>query len=566
MIKRIFKKNWPIISLIILSSFIVWPTFLPGFFFHHDDLQVMRIFEMRKCLEDFQIPCRWVPDMGYGNGYPLFNYYGVLPYYIGGILSFIFGFVGAAKALFFIPLVLGGIAMYFLGKELFGSWGGFTSAVLYQFAPYRALDSYVRGAIAESFALAIIPLVFYFSLQIIKESNLKNFLGMTLSLAAFFLSHNIMTLFFIPVLVVWNIYFLLKTNFKNLKPIVISHFLGFGLAGFFIVPAFLEKDLVKSESLIQGGTEFRAHFVSVGQLFFDRAWGYGASVFGPNDTISFQIGWPHWWIVGLSTLFMVYGIWSRIKKRETKAQNLFLNLFLLTLCSMSIILMHNKSAPIWEALSLLQFAQFPWRLLSITIFVSSLIGGLVIFMLPKKYQLYTALLIVIVTVALNWQFFKPKDFYPWVDDNIKLSDPLWEIQQKAGIGDYLPKTVWLEPQSRAPGYPEIRKGKVEVENFKIYTDNFESKIKVTEEAIVEYPVLDFPEWKLRVNGKEYKHYIDDKWGRISLELPQGEYQINGKLHDTPIRMAANLITLFSFVGVVLLIILRSNSKVKKLLS
>ena len=271
MIKHLLGR-WPIYTILILSVFILWPTFMPGYFFHHDDLQVMRVFEMRKCIEDLQLPCRWVPDMGYGNGFPLFNFYGVLPYYIGAFLSLFLGFVGAAKALFFIPLLVGGVAMYFLAKELYGEYGGVVGAVLYQFAPYRALDSYVRGAIAESFALSIAPFIFYFSLKLVKDPNIKNLILNSLFLSLFLLSHNIMTMFFIPIFGLWNLILLWQKKFKGIKTVILSTILGVGLAAFFVLPAFLEKNLVKSETLIQGGTDFRAHFVTVSQLFIDRSW------------------------------------------------------------------------------------------------------------------------------------------------------------------------------------------------------------------------------------------------------------------------------------------------------
>src|SRR5438309_12092042 len=106
------SSNWLFLLLVLTLGLVVWPLFLNGYFSHHDDLQVMRVFEMRKCFEDFQLPCRWVPDMGYGNGYPLFNYYSVLPYYIGAPFSYFIGFINSAKLLFFIPLVLGFFGMY----------------------------------------------------------------------------------------------------------------------------------------------------------------------------------------------------------------------------------------------------------------------------------------------------------------------------------------------------------------------------------------------------------------------------------------------------------------------
>ena len=171
--KKFFHNNWSLILIFTLSVLVVWPILMPGYFSHHDNLQAMRIFEMRRCFADFQIPCRWVPDMGFGNGYPLFNFYGPLSYYLGAVASFLLGYIWSAKLLFFLPLVFGGLGMYFLGKELFGKIPGTVSAILYLFAPYRALDSYVRGAVGESFALAIIPLVYYLYLRLIKTKEKK---------------------------------------------------------------------------------------------------------------------------------------------------------------------------------------------------------------------------------------------------------------------------------------------------------------------------------------------------------------------------------------------------------
>lgn len=76
--------------------------------------------------------------------------------------------------------------MYFLAKELSDNkYGGLMAAVLYMFAPYRALDIYVRGDVTESFALALAPLLFYFSLKLIKEKSRNYFLLNTLVFAAF---------------------------------------------------------------------------------------------------------------------------------------------------------------------------------------------------------------------------------------------------------------------------------------------------------------------------------------------------------------------------------------------
>ncbi|MDP3918227.1 MAG: hypothetical protein Q8Q30_03580, partial [Candidatus Woesebacteria bacterium] len=159
---KFVKKYWIPLLIFILGLSVSWPLMKFGYFSHQDDLQVMRIFEMRKCFSDLQIPCRWVPDMGWGNGFPLFNFYGVSTYYLGAIISYFVGFLNSSKILFFISLTVGSYGVYFLVKDLWGKYAGLTSSILYLFAPYKALDIYVRGALSESMALAIIPFVLYF--------------------------------------------------------------------------------------------------------------------------------------------------------------------------------------------------------------------------------------------------------------------------------------------------------------------------------------------------------------------------------------------------------------------
>lgn len=549
-----FSSAGYLVLILAFSILIVWPLFQPGYFFHHDDLQVMRIFEMQKCLSDLQIPCRWVPDMGYGNGFPLFNYYSALPYYIGGVLSYVLGLINSAKALFFIPLVLGGITMFFLVQKLFGKEAGFLAGILYLFAPYRALDSYVRGAVAESFALAIVPLIFYFSLEIIEKPSRKNLILGSLSLSAFLLSHNIMTMFFIPLYLLWNLMFLYLSKWRNWKFALFSLILGIGLSGFFLIPVFLEKDLVQTETLTRGGSDFRTHFVGVGQLFLDRSWGFGGSEFGPNDTISFQIGWPLWWFVILAVPLLVLNL--KINKKISLTTTFFLLMFFV-----SIFLQHNKSAFIWEVVGPLQYAQFPWRFLSLSIFASSILAGFVINFLPK-YKTSAVWVIVIVTIFLNWSYFYPRDFYSWINDKNKLEDPLLEIQQKAGIMDYLPKTA-TEPHGRAPNNAIVLNGQAEVLNFNVRSNKFSFNTEVKEPAVIQIPVFDFPNWTVYVNGKKIQHNNKTGLGRISIQLPGGSYEVKGLFENTIVRTIANTLTIIS-VGI--LILIAFNKRLFKLLT
>src|SRR3989339_111044 len=96
--KIVHSKDFiPLTLIFIFSLLAVRTLLLPGYFPMHDDLQMMRQLQMEKCFVDGQIPCRWVPDMGYGLGYPLFNFYPPLPYLVGeGIRLVGYSFVATA--------------------------------------------------------------------------------------------------------------------------------------------------------------------------------------------------------------------------------------------------------------------------------------------------------------------------------------------------------------------------------------------------------------------------------------------------------------------------------------
>lgn len=539
--KKFFLNNWQVILLIVLSGLIVWPLFLPGYFSHHDDLQVMRIFEMRKCFTDLQLPCRWVPDMGYGNGYPLFNFYGVLPYYLGSVFSYLFGFIVSAKILFFIPLLGGGIGMYLLAKELFGKIPGFVAGILFLFAPYRALDSYVRGDVSELFALSIVPLLLYFILKLVKGKEKHFFLLAVTSFAAFLLSHNITTLIFTPVIVVFAIYFLFESKWKSWKRLLWVFILGAALSAFFVVPAYLEKNLVQTEALTRAELDFRAQFVKVGQLFLDRSWNYGGSNPDETGTISYQIGWPYWWVVILSVALVLVS-----KKRK----NLLLLVILISIFSFGVLMTHNKSAPIWEFIKILIYVQFPWRFLSYAVFASSLLSAYLASYFSGRNLWVLVGIISLLAVGLNWYYFRPHYFYYDMTDAKKLSGQNFIDQQKGSILDYLPKTA-LEPREPAPPSPLVIKGSATVNNFINKSNRWSFDVDVTNVSEIDPPVFDFPDWVVRINGKEVDHARNFPTGRIEINLPPGKYVVTGEFKNTPVRTASNLLSLASLFTLIM---------------
>jgi len=513
-----------------------------GYFNMHDDLQVMRIYEMEKCLSDGQIPCRWSPDMGWGYGQAMFNFYSAFPYYLGTLIRIItpLSIIGTVKILFFISFFVGALGMYILAREFWGKWGGILSSVLYTYAPYHAVDVYVRGALAESFSLGLLPFLWFYIYKLIKTPSLKNTLLTSLLLAFLLTTHNVSTLMYAPPTIVWALYWLLKKK-KTLSVyrLGLSGILGLGLSSFFLIPGVVEQRLIQVKNLVSDYSNYQAHFVTLKQLFLSRFWGDGPSIFGLDDGMSFQIGWPHWWI--LAPLALGGILWLR---KYEKRQNVIILSGLIGLFLFSSFLTHPRSIFIWEKIPIMSFIQFPWRFLGLSIFFLSFAGG-ALAKLEIKGKKFIYILAFSLAIILNVSYFKPLHFSRKVIDSEKLSGLAFDLQRRAAIVDYLPKSAKIAPKGPVFESPKLLSGAGEISGYEVASNRFSFEIKAYEYSEIEIPVMYFPGWILIIDGNEIMPKIHGDLGTIAFTVLPGNHIVRGRFTNTPIRTLANTITVLS---------------------
>lgn len=546
MLSKISKKYYWIILVIVVTIPAVWNLLRVGFFPMQDDLQAFRIQQMDKCLDDFQIPCRWVPDAGYRYGYPQFNYYPPSVYYVGAIMHRLgIQYIDTVKILFIVGYMASAVAMFILVESLVGPWPAFISSVLYTYVPYKAVEVYVRGAMSEFWSLTFFPLILWSIYMLIKNGSRKYLILFSLFLGLLLTTHNLMSLIFAPVAIIWAIYWLITEKKKKDTwiQVAMSGLLGLGLASFFTLPVLFEKSFVHVESMLSGYFDYRAHFVNLFDLFLSQEWGYGSSGF-PNELLNLSVGIVQWLAGLLAFAFAIKNF-----KKENKLSKLTLLLCVLALFTLFMI--HMKSSFIWALLSPLWYMQFPWRFLAVGIFLFSILGGFLIYF-SKKYQYILGTILIISAVILNIGFFVPKDWI-YITDGDKFSGVSWQKQMTISIFDYLPISATLPPINEAPAVPEIMDGKADVTNY-VKGSNFQTgNIKVLEDATIRIPLFDFPGMQVKVNGEVVPHYNNDCrgtdfcYGLISFKLDKGEYNIDVRLTDTPIRKIGNILSLFSII-------------------
>jgi hypothetical protein len=552
------NKLLPIIIIFIISVPAIWFLLGPGYFNMHDDLQVMRIFQMEKCFADGQIPCRWAPDMAWGYGQAMFNYYSAFPYYLGVFIRTLspLSIMGTVKALFMISLTSSGIGMYLLIKNIWGRLAGIVGATLYIYAPYHALDIYIRGALSESFSLAILPFLWHSIYLLIKKTDFKRIVYLVFCIGIVLSTHNISAMIYAPITVFWILYLIIKEKrLSSIKDLMLAGLLGIGLASFFILPVIFEKILIQTNFLTVDYLDYVAHFATINQLFIDRSWGHGPSIWGPEDEISFQIGWPHWWLAILSGIYITASVFRR------KFDKTYILVFgLLTAGGFFAFLTHSRSTFIWMKISVMKFIQFPWRFLGLVMFFLAFAGA--ILARPKiKLRKFWIISLVLIIMVMNYRYFKPWNRSYNIRDDEKLTGIAFELQQKSAILDYLPVTAKDAPKGASPQNPVIIGGEGKAYNYSKRSNSFFFDAEIySNEAEIQIPIQHFPNWVVISGGNKISSYPSGDYGVITVKLANGKHLIQGRFENTSIRNIANSITVISAVLIFVFIVLDHNRK------
>ncbi|MFA5024888.1 MAG: hypothetical protein WC503_00065 [Candidatus Shapirobacteria bacterium] len=559
MLANIFKSRffWP-----ILLVFLIVPTFTfllkPGLYWNmHDDMQMIRQMEMEKCLKDGQIPCRWTPDLGYNYGYPLFNFYPPLPYFVGQVFRNVgFSYVTTVKLAALALIVGSSLSMYLLANSLTGYLGGLLAAIFYTYAPYHAVNIYIRGAMNEAWATLFFPLIFYFSKKFLttNKQNISYLILLSLSWAGLLLSHNPMALTFVLFFAPWCLFWYFENDrIIRIKPIlsmIVSGIFALLLSAFFTLPVLFESKLVQIESMFQNYYHYSVHFVSFKELFFNNYWGDGPSVWGVFDGMSFSIGIFHWFLP-----LVMFGLYIYLSIRKKSIKKYLLPLMIISLGFFATLMTHERFSFLWTILSPIQKIQFPWRFLNHSLFLFSLslafLPALLRKVFSKKVLIFIPILIVAV-ILLNYKYFFPVTFGPITDDQ-KFSGVAWNNQITSGIYDYLPKTASTAAKIKAADIIDA----VEPSNAEYQLISFQKGtnwwlFNLQNETPAEFTLasLYFPNFQLFDNQQPLDFGVEPQLGRITINLAPGFHQIYLKLYDTPIRSIGNYLSLFAWIFVI----------------
>ncbi|MFN8498490.1 MAG: hypothetical protein U0641_11600 [Anaerolineae bacterium] len=593
-----------VLAAILLVIPAAWPMLQPGFIATRgggdSPFLLIRLQQMLAGLQ-VSFPARWMPDANYGLGYPFWNFYAPLPYYLAALLTrFGLGPIAVIKTAQALGLAVAAVGMLALARRMWGSAAaGLLAAAAYTYAPFHLVNLYVRGdSLGEFWAFAFYPLTWLAARAAVIRPTPARLAALALAYAGLVLSHNISALIFSPflalyIVAVWwqrrrepslregreadeaisrqaetqpqpvnsstqpslhNGGGLLRSARNDTVTLALAFLalaLGLALSAWFWWPALADRNLVRLDVNLTGFFSYTGHFRGLNLVQLAPAFDYD-----PAGGAAFALGLAQAAAMLLGLLTAI--TWRRGRRPEplATAATLVVSLFCVT----------PLSQPLWDRLPLLPFAQFPWRFLSVAAFA----GALLIAALPARVGerrpraawLTTGVLGVVLAVAGLARLDPPR--IPLVDSEVTGQRSAWYEIFSGNIGttiraEYLPAAVdprpYIAPAQMSPdGVPQalIISG---VGRADYQTDGAWRVTVESPDAVVAFPTIAFPGWQVWLDGAQIEASAQPGTGYLSARIPQGNHTVTLRFGHTGGTLVAEFAALLALLFVVALLVL-----------
>jgi hypothetical protein len=558
--KRLPRIDRGMALVLLLALLAAWPFLLRPSLPRETDaeLHVFRAAELGYALREGILYPRWAPDFYFGYGYPIFNYYAPLTYYLANLFSLALpgGAVFGVKAVFVLGFLGAGVGAYGLTRRLANERAGVLAAAVYVFAPYVLFtDPHARGALAEFFALAVAPCALW-ALESLRQEPDRRRLAVAIGLvAALILTHNLMALVFSALILGYLIWWAIWERHTVGWPFLAMG-LGIALAAFFWLPVGLERDAVQLGNLVgPGHFDYHNHFVELRELLSPSPI---IDLGAINPPYPFNLGLAQW-LLAVAGAAAAWRRWRQVGYWALAGAG-------------AIFLMLPTSVGIWEAIPGMAILQFPWRLLGPAALCLGILAGqstLWIDRIAERLRPFAYIGLLLVPLIAALPLFSPPgwgDFGP-TDQVAMLA---FEMSGRAlgttSTGDYLPIEVDVVPGSTASVIESYQSGgpvdkvnrytlpegaQVDILSHRATSDTF--AVSSPEDFTLRLYTFMFDGWRAAIDGEPAPIEVAKPEGFITVRVPAGEHTVRVWLGSTPARNASWIISALALVGSVLAI-------------
>jgi len=490
---------------------------------------------------------RWTEWADYGFGEPRFIFYPPFSWMLGASLGSVLPWNHVP--IFFIVLAqtFAGLSAFALARRMLPRRAALFCVAFYAANPYALLIVYMRSDFAELLANAFFPLLFLLVLQICElverpASKAPQKLA-RLTIVWFAVVFAAIWLSNAPAGVIasyssFAVFGFAAFTRKSWQPLVrgmAGLALGFGLAGFYILPAAYEQRWVNIGQALSAGLLPTENFLYT-------------VINDPEHTLF------NWIASTIAILLMVLtGLAAlRARRKEQNSESSVERrvwLVLLLLAGLATLLMLRFTSPLWAVLPKLRFVQFPWRWMSLLAFVFAvfvgsamgrrrwgwawavitfaLIGGTAVVLVQRGWWDTQDIPALRAAIANGEGYDGTDEYDPAGDDHTNLPTKS-------------PKAIVMDTDS-IPGPNSIPKIRVE----RWSPEDKEVAVSSREPFFLGLRLLNYPAWRAEVNGSAVTPRSGDDYNQMIVPVPAGESHVSVRFVRTWDRTLGGGLSLLS---------------------
>ncbi|MDP9291397.1 MAG: hypothetical protein M3O82_03410, partial [Verrucomicrobiota bacterium] len=279
-----------------------------------------------------------------------------------------------------------------------------------------------------------------------------------------------------------------------------------------------------------------------------------------SDT-SWQIGLPHL-LAGVGAIVLIF---SKRRSRWGAAG--------IALTTLALFMCHSISLPIWNALPLLRYVQFPWRFLGLAVFGAAMCGAALIDQvrtINPQLERSVFFLGLFVVMAAYFPHYSEARFQALDSQTNSLGLATSErvnAMRKSGVllsldqivtpvkmrevgergtssDDFLPRGVEEKPTAPASEPITLNQGKVRQWD-RPALNHYRASVSMRKAGKVELQQFWFPGWNATLDGRATDTAPSGKAAIVSCDVPIGDHSVEFRYIALPQRQAGLIVSCVS---------------------
>ena len=416
-----------------------------------------------------------------------------------------------------------------------------------------------RASLSETVAWSLPPLVLWGLYRWQQDKSGWGLVTAVFSFILLVLTHDVTAYAFLPLFVGWIGMWGLKdaSSWPTLRRGALGLLLGIGGSAFFWLPAIFERSAIQFDRASSAWPFLYVNnFLPLEQLL----------ALPRNADPSLLNDWPP---RGLGILLLIVALaGAALAWRRAKSNRWVVGFLLLGLAGY-LFLTVSLSEPLWTAVPQLAAFQFPWRFLAPASFLAAfLCGGARLPDQPPAGSVendspggkptgvaLSSLAIVVLSVG-HWGWLYPD--HCATPDDLSVSGMVgWEVATQTigstASGELLPRGVKIVPDPTNPPAWQARLDPTTLpQEAELLTTNHQPLATTIElETAVPFQatlrIFNFPGWRVTINGEPAPITPSNPEGLITVPVPNGRSTIQATFGETPLRLAADGVSLISLL-------------------